>query len=408
LNLQNEALSREPLTPRRSEIRRPASGQSTRYLNSPLSKSRLRFCLRATINALLAFGLVHVLAVPLHGLWAVPTAVVVIQMSFGGSLKATAEYIVGTIVGAVYASAVAALVPHPTVLGLAAVLAVAIAPLTYAAAVSPSFRVAPVTAVLVLMISAQVGEAPIELAFDRLLEVGIGAAVAITVSLLVFPARAYVLEVDEAAHVLDRMARVLPAVMAGFRTKADSSENLRRQNEIREAVHAFEEVAAEAKPERLISLAAQPDPAVLARTLLRLRHDLIMIGRAASAPLPDHLAARLGPILEEFAETARDYLLASANALTCRHTVSSGVLVDAALAAYISEVASIEAERLMAGLSVEERERVFALGFALQQLPRHFSDLARCLQEWARNPDRPGRALRLSSPVQRASLSTLP
>jgi uncharacterized membrane protein YccC len=299
---------------------------------------------------------------------------------------------------------VAALVPHPTVLGLAAVLAVAIAPLTYAAAVSPSFRVAPVTAVLVLMISAQIGEAPIELAFDRLLEVGIGAAVAIMVSLLVFPARAHVLEVDEAAHVLDRMARALPAVMAGFRTKADSSENLRRQNEIREAVHAFEEVAAE----RLISLAAQPDPAVLARTLLRLRHDLIMIGRAASAPLPDHLAARLGPILEEFAATARDYLLASANALTCRHTISSGVLVDAALAAYISEVASIEAERLMADLSVEERERVFALGFALQQLPRHFSDLARCLQEWARNPDRPGRALRPSSPVQRTSLSTLP
>jgi hypothetical protein len=120
------------------------------------------------------------------------------------------------------------------------------------------------------------------------------------------------------------------------------------------------------------------------------------------------LAARLGPILEEFAATAHDYLLASANALTCRHTVSSGVLVDAALAAYMSEVASIEAERLMADLSVEERERVFALGFALHQLPRHFSDLARCLQERARNPDRPGRALRPSNPVQKTSLSTLP
>jgi uncharacterized membrane protein YccC len=377
------------------------------YLNSPLSKPRLRFCLRATINALLAFGLVHVLAVPLHGLWAVPTAVVVIQMSFGGSLKATAEYIIGTIAGAVYASAVAALVPHPTVLALAAVLAVAIAPLTYAAAVSPSFRVAPVTAVLVLMISAQVGEAPFELAFDRLLEVGIGAAVAITVSLLVFPARAHVLEAGEAAHVLERMARVLPAVMAGIWIKADSSENLRRQNEIREAVHAFEEVAADAKPERLISLVAQSDTALLARTLLRLRHDLIMIGRTASAPLPDHVAARLGPILQEFAATARDYLLASANALTCRHTVSSGVLVDAALAAYISEVASIEAEHLMADLSVEARERIFALGFALQQLPRHFSDLTRCLQEWARNSD-PSLALRSSSQVQTTSLSSLP
>jgi uncharacterized membrane protein YccC len=253
------------------------------------------------------------------------------------------------------------------------------------------------------MISAQIGEAPIELALDRLLEVGIGAAVAITVSLLVFPARAHVLELDEAARVLDSMARVLPAVMAGFWTKVDPLENLRLQTEIREAVHAFEEVAAGTKPERLVHLAAEPDPALLARTLLRLRHDLIMIGRAASAPLPDHLAARLGPILEEFAATARDYLLASASALTCRHTVSTGVLVDTALAAYISEVAFIETERLMADLSVEERERLFALGFALQQLLGHFSDLARCLQEWARNPDRPGRALPPGSPVQRMS-----
>jgi hypothetical protein len=61
----------------------------------------------------------------------------------------------------------------------------------------------------------------------------------------------------------------------------------------------------------------------------------------------------------------------------------------------------------MADHSVEERARVFALGFALQELPGHFSDLARYLQDWARNPDRPSRALRLSSQVQTTSLSTL-
>lgn len=377
------------------------------HQNSPLSRSRLRFCLQATVNALLAFGLVHVLAVPWHGLWAVPTAVVVIQVSIGGSLKATAEYTIGTVVGAVYASMVAALVPHPTDLGLAIVLAVAIAPLAYAAAVSPSFRVAPVTAVLVLMISAQIGEAPIELAFNRLFEVGIGAAAAITVSLLVFPAPAQVLELEEAARVLERMARVLPAVMAGFQTKMDPMENLERQNEIREAVHAFEEVATDAKPERLVPVPAQPDPAVLARTLLRLRHDLVMIGRAASAPLPDRLAARLGPILEQISAAARNHLLASASALMCRRTAASTVLVDAALAAYMSEVASIEIEGLMQGFSIEERERVFALGFALQKTQQNFSDLARCLQEWAQNSDRTSKPFRPSSLLRRTWLSTL-
>jgi uncharacterized membrane protein YgaE (UPF0421/DUF939 family) len=76
------------------------------YLNA-LRNPRLRFCLRATVNALLAFGLAHVLAVPFHGLWAVIPAVVMIQTSIGGSLKAAAEYTIGTIAGAVYAGAAA-------------------------------------------------------------------------------------------------------------------------------------------------------------------------------------------------------------------------------------------------------------------------------------------------------------
>ena len=79
--------------------------QSMSYLTHLLNKPRLLFCLRATVNAPLAFGLAHNLAVPLNGLWAVLTAVVVIQISIGGSLRAAADYIVGTIGGAVYAGA---------------------------------------------------------------------------------------------------------------------------------------------------------------------------------------------------------------------------------------------------------------------------------------------------------------
>ena len=360
--------------------------QSTSHRNSPVSTPRLRFCLRATVNALLAFGLAHVLAVPLHGPWAVATAVVVIQMSIGGSLKAAADYIVGTIGGAVYASAVAALVPHSTVFALAAVLALTIAPLAYAAAVSPSLRVAPVTAVLVLMISTQLGETPIELAFYRLLEVAIGGVVAITVSLLVLPAPAHALGLDAAARALEHMARVLPKLLAGFPSKVAPLENLRCQDEIGEAVNAFAEVAAEANRERLVHLAREPDPAVLARTLLRLRHDLVMIGRAASAPLPDGLAARLRPTLARVGATAQDYLLASASALTSRNTGPSPERVDGAFAAYLCEVASIRSEGLMPGLAVDECERIFALGFALQQLQHNVSDLGHCLRELARDP----------------------
>ena len=256
------------------------------FARAQLGRAQLRFCVRAIVNALLAFGVTHMLAIPLHGQWAVPTAVAVIQMSIGGSLKAAAEYIIGTIGGALYATAVAALVPTSTELSFAFALALAVGPLAYAAAIRPSLRVAPVTAVLVLMISTKLGEAPIGLAYDRLLEVAIGLLVALTVSFLVLPAPAHTLGLESAARVLELMARALPAIISGFADRLSPLQKLRVQDEVGEAVRGFAEVAAEAKGERIANLAPDPDPALLARTLRRLRHDLVILGRAATTRCP--------------------------------------------------------------------------------------------------------------------------
>ena len=82
-----------------------------------------------TVAAVLAFALAQVWNLPLHGLWAVLTAVVLTQISVGGSLHATTEYVMGTIAGAIYAAGVGVLVPHTTTMALAGVLALTIAPL---------------------------------------------------------------------------------------------------------------------------------------------------------------------------------------------------------------------------------------------------------------------------------------
>jgi uncharacterized membrane protein YccC len=66
------------------------------------------------------------------------TAVVVTQVSVGGSLRATLDYVVGTLAGAVYAAAVGVVVPHVTALGQAVALTLAVAPLALAAALRPS------------------------------------------------------------------------------------------------------------------------------------------------------------------------------------------------------------------------------------------------------------------------------
>src|SRR5579863_2498089 len=116
------------------------------------SKPRWRFCVRMTASGLLAFAVGQALHIPLNGLWVILTAIVVTQMSAGGSLRATLEYIIGTVGGAIYGAIIGVLIPHDTPLTEAIILACAIAPLALVAASNPNFRVAPFSAVLVILI----------------------------------------------------------------------------------------------------------------------------------------------------------------------------------------------------------------------------------------------------------------
>jgi hypothetical protein len=121
----------------------------------------------------------------------------------------------------------------------------------------------------------------------------------------------------------------------------------------------------------------------LLRTLLRLRHDLVMIGRAAAEPLPEPFRARFGPWLARIAETADDYLRRSAAALLARRHPPPLDAVVAALDGFAAEMAALRREGLTRTLTLECVERIFALGFALDQLGRNFNDLARCVAESA-------------------------
>src|ERR1700681_3203761 len=65
---------------------------------------QLALSIRVTIAALVTLALAQFLQLPLP-LWAVLTAVIVTQMSVGRSLKATFDYLLGTLGGAIYAGA---------------------------------------------------------------------------------------------------------------------------------------------------------------------------------------------------------------------------------------------------------------------------------------------------------------
>jgi uncharacterized membrane protein YccC len=347
------------------------------------NRTQLRLGLRVAVAALAAFVLAQFLTVPLAGLWAVLTAVIVTQMSIGGSLKAIIEYSVGTLGGAVYAAALAVLVPHHDEITLLIVLAFAVGPMALLAAINPHFRAAPFTAVIVVLGSTTTHIGPIGSALYRVAEVALGAAAGLVVSLLVLPARAHVLATEAGARMLDLLAQALPDLFAGFTRPLDADEVRVLQGNIGAAFVRVDAMAAEARSERMTYLAAEPDPGPLLRTLLRLRHDLVMVGRAAAVPLPERFKERLGPPLARFAEAAAAYLRASAAALKARQEPPPLAAVETALDAYAGEIATARREQLTRDLPIDTVERIFALGFALEQLRQNFNDLARCLTEYA-------------------------
>ena len=84
-----------------------------RWLRTRPSPRRVHLALavRITVAAILSLVAAQQLGLPLP-LWAVLTAMIVTQMSVGRSLKATGDYLAGTVGGAIYGGLVAVLIPH--------------------------------------------------------------------------------------------------------------------------------------------------------------------------------------------------------------------------------------------------------------------------------------------------------
>ena len=150
----------------------------------------LRVCFRMTVAGVLAYALAEMLALP-QGYWAVFSSIIIMQASVGGSVKATIDRLIGTIGGAVAGAIVAYMVLRQNLLTLGIALVVALVPLTLLAALRPGYRVAPLTAVIVLLTPGAQQLGPLGSAFYRILEITLGSLVGLVVSLVIVPARAH-------------------------------------------------------------------------------------------------------------------------------------------------------------------------------------------------------------------------
>src|SRR5216684_2145006 len=246
---------------------------------------------RMSAAGLLAFGVAD-----LFGLtqiyWAVLTAVFVTQASIGGSLKAMVDRLIGTIGGAGWGVAVTLTLPHRSMLSTGLALAIALVPLAAVVAFRPGYRIAPVTAVIVLLAYPdQTGI--VEAALDRVFEIGLGSVVALGVALVVAPARAQDLLCAAGRDALALMADQVELLLGGGAAPPDLAAVQGLHDRIRAAVERAAAAAGEADRERRSYITDAPDPDPLVRTLRRLSHDLVIIARALTATLPETAAGRL-------------------------------------------------------------------------------------------------------------------
>ena len=351
--------------------------------------AQLRLGARTVVAGTITFLLAHLFNLA-QGYWAVFTAVIVTQMTVGGSLKASVDRLIGTIGGAVYGGAIIYLAAPADPISKAVALAVALGPLAVLAALDDRFRVAPVTAVIMLLVPTAPTIGPVSFTIDRILEIALGGAVAVVVSLFVLPARAHGVLGVAAGRMLALLADLLPMLIGALEGSDRRGDIIRLQDQTRHAAARLEAATAEARRERETHLTSDPDPEPILRTSLRLRNDLIMIGRAAAEPLDPAIQARLGPTLGKVTTSATTFLNAIAAAFTERSAPPPLDAFEASLRVYGEEIAALRREGLTRSLSGEAVGRLFALGFAFEQLNKDMRDLANRCAEFAKVGRRTG------------------
>jgi uncharacterized membrane protein YccC len=345
-------------------------------------RTQLALSFRVTAAAAGAYAIATAIHLRLP-LWAVLTSLIVTQMSVGRSLKATRDYMFGTVGGAIYGGAIAVLIPHSGEIELLGLLVLAVAPLAFIAAINPSLNAATVTAVIVLLVPTISHVNPMDSAIDRVMEVTVGALTGLLVSFFVLPSRAHRQIRVNAARVLELLAVAFSKLLDGLTSGLDNDALHRIQDGIGKTLVDLNALGAEAERERAAHLSKGADTGPLLRTTLRLRHDVVMIGRACLVALPPDLQARLAAPLAKVSDEVVDYLRSAAASLRTGVLCPSPAPIDEALQRYATEVAALRREGLIRGLPGDAAERFFALGFVLEQMRQNLNDLGRCVAEWS-------------------------
>ena len=119
---------------------------------------------------------------------------------------------------------------------------------------------------------------------------------------------------------------------------------------------------------------------------MRLRHDLVTLIRASATPMPPEIYARVGPSIDRIGATGSAYLAEASKALAARQPPPSLQPFSDAVETYKAEFEVLRRDGLTRDLSADDVGRLFAVGFAFEQLRQNLRDLESRITEFARIP----------------------
>lgn len=330
----------------------------------------IRQAIQTTVAALLSYLVAHALELP-QAFWAVMTAIIVVQASVGAALGQALDRLIGTILGAAVGAMLVTLVPANRAL----LLALAVFVLSYVAAARPNLRLATVTAAIVIL-SDQLMASPFAAAVDRVAEISLGAAIAVAVTLLVFPARAGSALAEQVANTMPLMREHLKSTIEAVQGKPLAVEEFRALNaRIRAAVRAGDTLAEALRAELAGRLSRHADPAAVLQAVRRLWHALLSAARASRGAIPAGLTQPLTPALSQFAAAA-DTVMSALEARYHGGPPPDFAALEKSQTDLDHAVSGLRATGIFRTVPTDQAARLFSLLFALNQIVESLHDMA--------------------------------
>jgi uncharacterized membrane protein YccC len=299
-----------PISPQQAAA--PAKRKRSRF--KPDGK-QLRHALRTGLAAMLTFLVAELLHLK-QGYWAVITAVIVMQAHLGGSLAASWSRVLGTAVGACL-GVIAVLSCGRTLPGLSLAVFTTVLICAYLNKRHDSFRLAGITAVVVMIASETGGTQDIlELGLHRFLEISLGVGVALLVALFVLPSRATQVLQQNASRSLEDLATYYRTVFRGYMDGAlDAGELAVLKNRAAKRRDINRQLLGEARKESLGGSETHDRIRIVLKYADRLFESVSTMQRAAEnhdaegfrlvlAPALNALAASSETAIRELAEQA--------------------------------------------------------------------------------------------------------